>query len=82
MGGLFQAPVQVQSCYILIVSTCESHITVVSTIAYGNISQAHGNQHVMQTRVLHKPESADFQEIVSYQVIGGVLQLRAPSFET
>lgn len=68
MGGLFQAPVQVQSCYILIVSTCESHITVVSTIAHGNISQTHGNQQVMQTCVLHEPESADFQAIESYQV--------------
>lgn len=66
MGGLFQAPVQVQSHYIFIVSTFKSPITVVSTMAYGDISQTHGNQHVMQTRLLREPASTDFQKMKSH----------------
>lgn len=72
MGGLFQAPVQAQSHYIFIVSTFKSPTAVVSTMAYGDISQTHGNQHVMQTRLLHEPESADLQKMKSHQVTGGL----------
>lgn len=43
MGGLFKAPVQVQSHYIFIVSTFENTIAVASTKAHGNISKADGN---------------------------------------
>lgn len=37
MGGLVQAPVQVQSHYIFIVSTFKSPIPTASTTAHGNI---------------------------------------------
>lgn len=43
MGGLFKAPVQVQSHYISIVSTFENTIAVASTKVHGNISKADGN---------------------------------------
>lgn len=43
MGGLFKAPVQVQSHYIFIVSTFENTIAVASTKVHGNISKADGN---------------------------------------
>lgn len=43
MGGLFKAPVQVQSHCISIVSTFENTIAVASTKMHGNISKADGN---------------------------------------
>lgn len=68
MGGLFQAPVQIQSHYIFIVSTFKSPFSVASTTAYGNTSQTHGNQHIIQTHLLHEPDSSDIQKIQAQQV--------------
>ena len=71
MGGLVQAPVQVQSHYIFVASTLKSSIPVASTTVHGNISQTHGNQHVIQTHLLHELDSVVFQKTQTLQMKKG-----------
>lgn len=65
MGGVLQAPIQVQSYYIFKVSTFKSPIPFISAIVRGNIYQTHGNQHIRQTCL---PGSVVFQEIQTQQM--------------
>lgn len=79
LGGLVQAPAQVQLHYIFIVPIFKNPFLVASTAVHGIISRMHGNQHVIQTHLLHELDSVIFQKIQTKQIKKGIclLQLKA-----
>lgn len=70
-GGLVQAPVQVQWHYIFIAPILKSLLLVASIAVHGIISRMHGNQHVIQTQLLHELDTVIFQEMQTKQIKKG-----------
>lgn len=71
LGGLVQAPAQVQLHYIFIVTIFKNPFLVASTAVHGIISRTHGNQGVIQTHLLHELDSFIFQKIQTKQIKKG-----------